>query len=215
MTPSVVRFSCTPDMAAHVSAVFGGEYEFKFPSFQTPPRVLDIGACFGEFARWARVVWEGCTVTCVEPNPKVQALLEKNLAVLTDGWRIVPKAAVSYAADVRVPLYAGPNNIGEASLRPDVNGAGVDGANVMVETIPIWELGACDVLKIDCEGNEPHLLATYLTMATRPAVVMLEYHSPEDKAEALWIGREFGYQVAKVQESDFQRGVIGLRGGWL
>lgn len=200
------RFTCPPSLAPHMVELFAGEYDL-LAHFTEAPVVVDIGACVGAFARWVQQRFPGAEVHCYEPNPRVHNMLDRNVAIMSP-VPTVHRLAVTVDRLGEVALYAGRNNVGETSTNPNI--AGTD-EGVMVPTVPIDDLPPCDVLKLDCEGNEPELLQRYCLTHERPAVVLLEYHSPTDAASIIRLANWGGWRIAKWREHSYGRGVICMR----
>lgn len=174
MNTTISGFETTPCMEADTNKVFGGEY--NIPIDFDAPRILDIGACHGAFALWAKVRWKDAHVTSVEPSAEAFTLLEKN----TDGHGVdTINAAVSTSGKDQMPLFRGKATVGANSLYTDAVPVGHD--HEMVPVIgPDW-LTECDVLKMDCEGAELDILLSYPHLSGVKAV-LFEYHTEENYA---------------------------------
>ena len=215
------KFVCPPGMVRHMAELFGtvcrecgevspvdGEYACMH-GFADPPVCVDVGACVGGFARWAEMYWPGAKVHCFEPNPRVHGMLERNLSVMGSRASLT-KAAVLVTDEPTVRLYTGRNNVGEASIIREYAGAEeedfVDVPAVCVTTLP-----ECNVLKLDCEGNEPELFHRYVATHKPPHLMLAEYHSPADMMlfQSMAIG--LGYRIVRVREHSFGRGVVCMR----
>jgi FkbM family methyltransferase len=148
------------------------------------PVVLDIGANVGNFARIALDRWPGASVHCYEPHPATFHRLREaeDLAGIE-----ATCAAVTHPARGRVRLYLGVNGDHECSLHtdmvwpPDASdpkphiSQRLD-AWVDVDTIDAASLPPCDVLKIDCEGEEIPVLTGYRHLAG-VRVLLTEAHA--------------------------------------
>lgn len=212
------KFRMPPDMARHLVPIFGafckecgapvaGSAEYDMlGEFIEPPVVIDIGANVGAFCVWAESRWPGCEVFAYEPNPKALALLEKNVACMQKRPQIAP-LAVTMERTGKVALYQGLHNLGMASLIPEI--AGTNDA-IQVDTVPVEDLPQCDVLKLDCEGNEPELFARYVASHEPPMLIACEYHSPHDMMEfQRYAGKQ--YRIVSVKEHVPSRGVVCMR----
>lgn len=165
---------CPPDMHGHVLEVLNGGYDVPGLEFDAPPRILDLGACVGDFAVWAAHRWPGAIIACFEPNPKAFALLEDNLR----GTGVALHQAAVRAIAGSAPLYFGRQNLGEATFYgTETHTAG----SVLVECASAMNLSDCDVLKIDTEGCEVEILREYLRRDGLPRAILLEFHSEEDR----------------------------------
>lgn len=203
--PLPPRFKCPPNMVRHLAEVFSGEYAIEL-AMVGPPVVLDIGANVGAFARWAALQWKGAGFVCVEPNPKLQSMLAFNLDGLEAG--VIAKA-VTTTSESTAKLYMGGVNVGEATTLPE---AATSTEWVEVPTVHAEKLPACDILKLDCEGNEPGILAAYLGWhGDAPYAIVGEYHTAYDREAILNIAQDYGYARVKVREINAVRGIFGLR----
>lgn len=209
----IPRFRCPPAMAKYMSEIWElGEYNFDL-RIEGQATILDIGACIGGFARWAQLRWPGAVVHCYEPNPRVHPLLESNVAPMNPAVHVNKVAVVLddvAKASPTVAFYQGRNNVGESSI---VQAFAATEEACEVPCLSVRELPVADIVKLDCEGNEPALLAEYVKVHGAPAGVMLEYHAPEDGVAVCSWAVQHGYQIAKVLEHDPVRGVICLRHG--
>lgn len=202
-----------PTMRPHVARVLAGEYGLP-PGFELTierPVVLDLGANVGAFTHWAKAKWPRAVVYAYEPLPENFGALALNTTELLDVELV--RAAVTEGGEPMRPLYRGRNNCGEASLE---RGDEQSGESVLVPCISAALLPACDVMKLDLEGYERRVLATYLLAtvpASWPTVVMLEWH---DAAERWRIGAMLatdGYECVKDAVTSRHRGVqVWVRG---
>lgn len=197
------KFRCPPGLALYMAELFNGEYDCAFP-FDGVPVILDVGACVGAFAIWAEKRWPGAEIHSYEPNPRVHSLLERNVAEMAKP-ATVHKVAVTLTSEPSVTLYQGRENVGQTSLIADY--AGTTDA-VTVPARCVVDLPECDILKMDCEGNEPQLLTRYCATHVPPSLVLAEYHSPADMVA---FQRAEGYRIIKAVEHTYWRGVVALR----
>ena len=172
------ELSCPPDMARDVECIFAeGEYDLPV-DFDKPPRIVDLGANVGAFARWALTRWPGATVTAYEPFPKALRYLRKNAQ--GHAITIVAKAVRSSDHAGKGTIYEGMNNLGQTGMvelaRPSHQTEGVE-----VDVMAAASLPECDVLKIDTEGCELEILREVMRECVMPPVIMLEYHRKEDR----------------------------------
>jgi FkbM family methyltransferase len=114
-------------------------------------RVVDVGANIGYYLLFlARAVGSQGVLWCLEPEPENLAELERNLR-----YNRIGNARI-------LPIAAGDKD-GEVSLHPGINGrVAADGSGSL--TVPLRRLdsvldGPVELLKIDVEGYEGHVLA--------------------------------------------------------
>jgi FkbM family methyltransferase len=176
------RVECPPDMEGHVLEVLRGAYNVPGLEFANPPRILDVGACVGDFGVWAAHRWPGADIRLYEPNPRALAFLRENAARVDElRHRVVPVAVRSQAG--KATLHFGRCNLGEATFHgtPEHQAGSVE-----VDCIPAGSLPDCDVLKLDTEGCEVEILEGYLYLredqfSRLPRAILLEFHSEDDR----------------------------------
>ena len=158
---------------------FGGRvYESVTTSFLaatlTPGAVfVDIGANHGYFSMLAAaLVGESGRVVSFEPNPAVFAQLEAHATLNGFGARVTAmQMALSDAPDAAARLFVSQqrDNSGLSSLTPSedtLKDGGLSAAHtiaVRADTFDTWRAGVglahVDLLKIDVEGAEAHVVA--------------------------------------------------------
>jgi FkbM family methyltransferase len=181
------------NMMNHHMAVLRGEYEAPGVEFETPPVVLDVGACCGAFALWASKRWPRAQLFCYEPNVRAFDYLAQNAK--GRGWVVLQRAI---ARGLLMPLRQGLNNLGEASAF-DLGEQATTYQQVIC--MPADALPQCDVLKVDTEGNETYIIEEHLAAtATLPRVVCFEWHRAADRDRLHVFLQARGYIL--------QRGVI-------
>lgn len=199
---------CPENMREFVQAVLDGEYDIPWLGFETPPKVLDIGANVGAFAVWAANRWPGCEIECWEPNPEAFALLHQNAPAGT----VLHMAAVSDVELGRAGLRLGRHNLGEASLY-DIGEQSED--VIQVDVVRPWTLPAADVIKVDTEGAEVEILQGYL-WRRRPKMVLFEFHRASDRVFLDELLLSKGYVLERGEIFGPERGVmcyaLGVRG---
>lgn len=149
--------------------------------FRIGPRdtVIDIGGYIGSFAvPAARQAPEG-RICSFEPAPGNFRQLEKNVRLNgLSNVRIFNQAVA--ASDRRAPLFLDRSNLASNSLyrRPGMDA--VESDAVSLQTLFAREnLGACDFLKIDCEGAEYEILMGLdPDLLGRIGKIACEYHEP-------------------------------------
>lgn len=131
--------------------------------------VIDAGAYIGDTTHL--FLSRGCTVIAIEPQPDAFAALTANCP----GAACVRNPLGRRGQRVTLTAYVSntfADNLGARQVATDANG---------VEVLALDALNPhrCDVLKIDCEGFEPHVLAgaESLIRRTRP-VLYVEINQP-------------------------------------
>jgi FkbM family methyltransferase len=216
------RVECPPDMEGHVLEVLRGAYNVPGLEFATPPRILDVGACVGDFGVWAAHRWPGADIRLYEPNPRALAFLRENAARVDElRHRLVPVAVRGQAGNAT--LHFGRHNLGEATFHgTETHQAG----SVEVDCVAAGSLPDCDVLKIDTEGCEVEILCGYLRPrcgagakglsaeqhrifdAHLPKAVLLEFHSAADRVAIDEILRGLGYRLVHGRIATADMGVL-------
>ena len=179
-----------PDDLLEVVHVLDGAYDVPGLEFDTPPRVLDLGANVGAFAVFAARRWPGAAIACYEPHPDHLRMLERNTAHLVPAPTIHAYGVVGQGAlgDVDLSTDAGGGRMRLWDPLPGKNGSGSrsflktdEHADTFtdVPTIAASSLPPCQILKIDTEGCERSILESYPHLSTCRAV-LCEWHSPED-----------------------------------
>lgn len=157
--------------------------------------LLDIGAALGDWAVDVATRCPRCTVHAYEPSPDSLALLRENLRLNgIEHVTVWGEALTGQAALVTL----------------DVSGAAVQhrvgGGTLTVPAIPLREAlarlpgGACDLLKMDCEGSEYDILfnADEASLARVRRLVM-EVHdgvTPFTRDDLAAFLRERGFRVS-------------------
>lgn len=155
-------FRVPEEAADDAKAILAGEYDL---AFDPPPRtVLDIGANVGLFSFFALQRWPGCQITAYEPDPDNFADLETNLGSEINALLAGVSSRLELNADFRK---------GENCMRGRLD-LGHFGSTVAEAAgdIPSHEL-----VKIDVEGHEMHILPHLDLLLTRG--LMVETHSDE------------------------------------
>lgn len=196
-------FSEPANMAQHNSLVFDGEYAVPIEGF-APKRIIDIGACCGAFSLWAFGTYPNAEIEAYEPNPEAVKHLRSNLD------RCIPRVC-THTVGVRAihgqyAMFPGRNNLGETSmmvrgeqhLTPRIDS---------VDCICAADLLQCDFLKVDTEGCEVEIIASYLDTHAPPRVVAFEFHAAEDFTHLHLDFMGAGYQLARANIHRPDRGV--------
>lgn len=158
------------DMIEVCGKIFGGEYNVDYNN--PKPTILDIGANVGAFTRWAKYKWPNSTIHAYEPLPECVEYLVKNTNDLKGVF--IHQCAVDAAPGVR-KLYYGTDSRGMSSFEKSeyTRDHGVEVSVVAASTLP-----RADIVKCDTEGSE---LGILMSLGFEPDVVLVEYHSLDDK----------------------------------
>ncbi|MQX36427.1 FkbM family methyltransferase [Roseospira navarrensis] len=169
--------------------------------FQTtaPGRLVDAGAHRGGFLAPFRAA--GWRVLAVEPEPSNRAALLDRVG--DDAGVIVEPCALSDVPAANVPLYTAPESTGVATLAPFLD-SHRETARVPAETLTAvldrHGIEAVDVLKVDAEGWDAHVLLGLDWARWRPRVVMVEF----ENRKTLPLGWSMGDLVALLQGRDYR-----------
>lgn len=181
-------------LGSYADIFFLNEYE-KVPGFDTKAGdvVIDAGANVGFFSlRHAPRVGPNGRVYAFEPNPLVFKLLERN--VLRNGLtqvRCLQSALGETAGSVRFTSDPRASSCGHVAEGDE---AGELVASTTLDDLVEREnIERIDLLKMDVEGYEPHVLRGGLARALeRTRRVVMESHNTRDSA---WeILRPFGFR---------------------
>lgn len=168
-------FRCPPNMIGHLQKVFDGEYDIPLLTAENsqPLKILDLGANCGAFALWAQKRWPGSFIFCYEPMPETFEFLKSNLEGRDKMY--FEQVAIFGHTPGEMEIYAGKNNIGEASL---FKGRVQVDTPIRVKTLPAKQLPHADIIKLDVEGAELEILFNLIAFEQRTfSAVLLEYHS--------------------------------------
>lgn len=159
------------------------EYGLNRDWLRTPPVILDVGANVGTFALYAKLAYHpDAIIHCFEPCPSTLDLLRANITPFT-GITIHPLALGQ--TDGEIDLYLDREHPVCHSVKPHLipKPAGqirvpIRDAGVVWDELKLDEL---DVLKLDAEGCEVEVLEALGTRLSQVRVVLVEFHTPEDR----------------------------------
>lgn len=145
--------------------------------------VIDIGAHIGAFAVLAAK--RGATVYAFEPEPENFDLLKCNIA--GHDVRAFRNAVVGKPGKVQIYKWEkSKGNTGSYTMYYGQDGPSFEAWGITLAEALILAGGACDLLKLDCEGAEYDIL-----MSARPETlravsrIILEWHISRDRYNAL------------------------------
>jgi len=178
----------------HCQEVLAGSYDVPFNP-ATPPVILDVGANIGAFVLWSVERWPGCTIHAYEPHPNNFALLQRTVADFAPGEKVTCYN-VAVGAQSGTERMANPGvNCGEWCLtRADDEKR----ETITVEVISAATLPKADILKIDVEGLEIEILATFDEERSREfSAIMLEVHCADWIEPLTQKLKQFGFTLTK------------------
>ncbi len=140
--------------------------------------VVDIGAHIGFFSLFAIDVLRARKVIALEPSGENFLLLRQNTS---DDSLSVEAYPVAVGDDnEQMPLFLSAQNTGGHSLKTDHH-QGVELVRSLSPSRAFQLAGiqGCEVLKMDCEGSELHILTQMPAALLRSiSVIAIEYHLP-------------------------------------
>jgi FkbM family methyltransferase len=179
LTASVpVALAFPAGMSEDIKKVLNGEYECGY--FGQRLVIVDIGANVGSFALWANLRWPQSTIHAYEPHPGTFKLLTSNVEGLNN--ITCHNAAVFPSEDKQASFFSRYAGDGESGLTTYLENIFEQLPLEKTFTVPMLhpkELPVCDVLKIDAEGAEPHILKNLDLSSV--SVILLEYHHGESR----------------------------------
>lgn len=164
-----------------------------------PLTVVDIGANVGLFALYMKMTQSISTLHCFEPAPASLELLKKNLGEL-ENIHIHPYGLTK--RNGTAPLMLHPRNSGQNSMAmAPAGGAGCIDVRIREASATFDHLGLTyiDVLKIDTEGCEVPILECLATRLAYIGIIMLEYHSENDRRHIDQLLSQFTLIGAKAE----------------
>jgi FkbM family methyltransferase len=157
---------------------------YNFARIPAETIVLDIGACYGEFAIRCAVE-KRSRVIAYEPSSENRAILEQNrkLNDLTDDNFVVSSLAIGTPG--RRTFMHRPEHPAGSMFETEAKKHGCTGNNYEVEVAALadqiriakerWgNLPIC--LKMDCEGAEHEIFANYADWIDQVQVIAMEWH---------------------------------------
>ncbi|HYN80853.1 MAG TPA: FkbM family methyltransferase [Gemmatimonadaceae bacterium] len=191
----LVRNNLGADNFIH-SEVFEHQY-YRFP-LRGVKTILDLGANAGFTAVYFGRHYPDAMIACVEPMPENIRVLETNLQ-LNGISATIFRAAVD-TRDATVLMEVAPRDFGhKVATAENTSSRVLRVASLSVPTI-MHELGwdRIDLLKIDIEGHERHLMqhAEWLHLVE---TVCVEWHSESAELELSSLASRFGYNPPVCQ----------------
>lgn len=171
-----------PDAASFLSAykeIFV-EHIYSFKSGLTAPRILDLGANIGLSVLYFKQLYPAAEITAYEADPSIFHYLEQN--VHGNGYsdvRLVNKAVWDRNTTIRFKSEGADG--GRVKFNDDSDLISVEAVDVR----EILDAGEYDLLKMDIEGAEEHVLPACKDHLNRFRHVFIEYHSVVGKKQCL------------------------------
>ena len=175
--------------------VFEHRY-YDVPLSRAPKNILDLGANAGFTAVWFGRMFPQAAMACVEPMPDNVRVLRRNLEMngiparvfvaaidSMDGALVMERAAMDFGHSV------------SARRREAEDPGQLDVVAVSVPTV-MREMGwqVIDVVKIDIEGHEKHLLTGDAKWLRQVNNLFIEWHYPGARKELQVLADMFGFR---------------------
>jgi FkbM family methyltransferase len=137
--------------------------------------IVDVGAHSGLFAAFAVERAPAAMVTCIEPDPQMAGIIERNLS--GSKWRLVQAAASAEKGTSK--FFRSAKSTQTSSLLKDaVLTFDQSPEELTVQTVTLDEVCAdldhVDVLKIDVQGSEASVLRGAADTLARTRTVLIE-----------------------------------------
>jgi FkbM family methyltransferase len=141
-------------------------------------RIADIGANVGAAAVYFSLHYPQAEIRAFEPGAAAHDLLCRN----AEGTRIRPFPLGLFDRDMETTLLAGAFDTVTASIQANSQtGTGGEKIRLREARAALADFAPMDILKIDTEGCERHILASLGEMALAAKAVYLEFHSEDDR----------------------------------
>ncbi len=203
----------TPYEAGFFGQVFlFDEYEVGRLRLPEAPVVLDVGANVGFFSWRVHTVRPEASVLAFEPQSDNHGRLARMFEAVGIRGEACRQACGSESGSATLYLRNSVTHSLQADWHTDLD-AGAGSEQVPVTTLDAEctrrGIGAVDLLKIDTEGAEALVLSGASRTLRRTRYVVLEYHSPELRAECLRILTAAGF---RCRQKSFW-GLLAAQGG--
>ncbi|MCP5372147.1 MAG: FkbM family methyltransferase [Hyphomicrobiales bacterium] len=191
-------FFCPRD--EHTLAVVGEVLSgaaYPVPGFLTDRirTLVDVGANLGAAAVWFHALFPHAAIECYEPTLRAFRFLARNTA---PHGRIRCHHAGLLDRDGRLDISVGGTGSETSSLKRSRQAAfGVHESAEFRAALPVveplLETGAPLALKVDTEGCEVEILGSLAPVLDRIELLLLEYHSEEDRVAIDTLARAHGH----------------------
>jgi FkbM family methyltransferase len=143
--------------------------------------IVDVGANVGAASIFFAFHYPQARIFACEPASAPFSLLRQNVAVFPN---VLPFPVGLYSCDTTIPLYPGRNDSVESSIAPS-NRTASEPEQVQLrcaeDFMAAQGVNAIDILKIDTEGCEVHILRSLKRFLPIIKLIYLEYHSDRDR----------------------------------
>lgn len=178
--PYVCYFPLVTFFAGLFTEIFFNE-EYYLEKTDTPIRVIDGGANIGISLLYIKLQAPNARVTCFEPNPAAQEVLQKNIDA--NGWResvtIVGSALGAKVGAADFFLSADTDTDSSGTLTKKQNPKNTQRSFIVsVEPLSQYLTKPLDLLKLDIEGAEYAVIAELQATGRLSLIkqIQLEYH---------------------------------------
>jgi FkbM family methyltransferase len=164
--------------------------------------ILDCGANIGLSSIWLAVNYPGAVIEAYEADPSIHATLVRNLSSLGLEDRVHAHNQAVWTHNGGISFFCEGGASGRAAAT--AKDSSTETASQLVPSITLPELLAShakiDLLKIDIEGAENHILCDPAVDLRRVHNLFLEYHSfqddPQMLSEILAVLKANGFRVS-------------------
>jgi FkbM family methyltransferase len=161
--------------------ILAGKTYPEVPFVREVKTILDIGANIGAATVWLATTYPKARVYALEPGSKQFALLQQNAASLNN-VELFPFGL--FATAKTVPLYSGRNDSVESSVF--ATGRTSDECETIElraarDFLTQQGVEQIDILKLDTEGCEVHILRSMQEYLSTIKLIYVEYHSDRDR----------------------------------
>jgi len=193
-------FYCPRDehTLAVVKEVLSGA-AYPVPGFLTGRirTLIDVGANLGAAAVWFQAVFPNAAIECFEPTERAFRFLEKNTAPYE---RVRCHHAGLLDESCRRDISIGGTGSETSTLKRSRQAdfgvfESAEFREALPEVAPLLETGAPLALKVDTEGCELEILGNLEPVLADIELLMLEYHSEEDRVALDTLVRAHGHML--------------------
>lgn len=171
------------------------------------PTVIDLGANYGLFSCWMRLLHPGADIIAVEPNPEVLAFLLQNSREFN--FAVIPKAFSQTSEAVLLSLENDSTLAHVVSSDQSSKAARVEG--ICARQLLEMSGPRIDLLKCDCEGAERWLLEEGAFLQSVGALVM-EYHLEHvAEIQVLKALRDAGFRILSNRSGQVSGHLVAVR----
>jgi FkbM family methyltransferase len=168
------------------------EHCYDAIAMDRPRCVVDVGANIGAFSLYQAMVKHAELVIAFEPSPHVFPRLAKNVEI--NGLKNV--RAVNAAVGDKQGFL--PFSEGRMSVNCRVSEFGPLKVPCVTLDAELFNIQSIDIVKIDTEGYETHVLQGASETLKRTKQVVLELHYPGERQEIESILGSLGFSLAKM-----------------